>query len=100
MFLLYAVLAGLIAGLALGGRLRSLGALRLRWAWLIVAGMAIQGFLYSPPVAERVARLGPEVGPGIYVASMVIVLVAVVRNVHIPGLALVAVGAAANLAAI
>jgi hypothetical protein len=100
MFLLYAVLAGLIAGLALGGRLRTLGAIRLRWAWLIVAGMAIQAALYSEPVAERVAQLGPEVGPGIYVGSMVLVLAAVIRNVRIPGLALVAVGAAANLAAI
>jgi Family of unknown function (DUF5317) len=100
MFLLYAVLAGLVAGLALGGRFRSLGAIRLRWTWLIVAGMAIQAALYSEPVAERVAQLGPAVGPGIYVASMVLVLAAVVRNVRVPGLALVAVGAAANLAAI
>ncbi|HEV8490464.1 MAG TPA: DUF5317 family protein [Candidatus Limnocylindrales bacterium] len=100
MFLLYAVLAGLVAGLALGGRLRSLGAMRLRWAWLIVAGMAIQGLLYSEPIGERVAQLGPAVGPGLYIGSIVLVLAAVVRNIRIPGLALVAVGAAANLAAI
>jgi hypothetical protein len=100
MFLLYAVLAGLVAGLALGGRLRTLGALRLRWTWLIVAGMAVQGLLYSEPVAERVAQLGPAVAPAIYIGSMVLVLAAVVRNIRVPGLALVAVGAAANLAAI
>jgi len=100
MFLLYAVLAGLVAGLVLRGRLRSLGAMRLRWTWLIVAGMAIQGLLYSEPVAERVAQVGPAVGPGIYVGSIVLVLAAVVRNIRIPGLVLVAAGAAANLAAI
>lgn len=100
MFLLYAVLAGLVAGLVLGGRLRTLGALRLHWTWLIVVGMAIQGLLYSAPVGERVAELGPAVGPGLYIGSMVLVLAAVVRNALVPGLALVAVGAAANLAAI
>ena len=100
MFLLYAVLAGLIAGLILGGNLLQLAAIRLRWTWLIVAGMAIQGLLYSQPVSERVAQLGPEVGPGLYVASMAMVLAAVVRNVAVPGLPLVALGAASNLAAI
>jgi len=99
-FLLYAVLASLVAGLVLGGRLGRLAGLRLRWTWLIVAGMAIQGLLYTEQVSERVAQLGPLVGPAIYVGSMVLVLAAVVRNVRVPGLALVAVGAAANLAAI
>jgi hypothetical protein len=99
-FLLYAVLIGLAAGLVLGGRPGRLGEMRLRWTWLIVAGMLVQGLLYSEPVSERVAQLGPDVGPVVYITSMVIVLAAVVRNVRIPGLALVAIGAAANLAAI
>ena len=100
MFLLYAVLIGLAVALLLGGRPGRLAEMRLRWTSLIVAGMVIQGLLYSEPVSERVAQLAPEVGPTVYVTSMVMVLAAVVRNVRIPGLALVAIGAAANLAAI
>lgn len=100
MFLLYAVLIGLAAGLALGGRPGRLATMRLRWTWLIVAGMAVQGLLYSTPIGERVAQLNPALGPAVYVASMGLVLAAVVRNVRIAGLALVAVGAAANLGAI
>lgn len=100
MFLLYAVLLGLVAGLLFGGRPGRLAEMRLRWTSLIVAGMVIQGLLYSEPVSERVAQLAPEVGPMVYVTSMVMVLAAVVRNVRLPGLALVAIGAAANLAAI
>lgn len=100
MFLLYALLLGLVAGLLFGGRPGRLAEMRLRWTSLIIAGMVIQGLLYSEPVSERVAQLGPEVGPTVYVTSMVMVLAAVVRNVRVPGLALVAIGAAANLAAI
>lgn len=100
MFLLYAVLIGLAVGLLLGGRPGRLAEMRLRWTWLIVTGMLIQGLLYFEPVSERVAQLGPEVGPVVYVTSMIIALAAVVRNGRIPGLALVAIGAAANLAAI
>lgn len=100
MFLLYAVMVGLAAGLVLGGRPGRLAEIRLRWTWLIVAGMVVQGLLYSDPVSERVGQLGPAVGPAIYVASMAMVLAAVIRNVRVPGLALVAIGGALNLAAI
>ena len=41
-----------------------------------------------------------DLGPPLYVASTGAVLVAVIRNIRIPGMALVAVGAGANLAAI
>jgi Family of unknown function (DUF5317) len=99
-FLLYAVLVGLAAGLLLGGRPGRLAEVPLRWTWLIVAGMVIQGLLYSDPVSQRVAQVGPAVGPAIYVASMAMVLAAVIRNARIPGLALVAIGGALNLAAI
>jgi Family of unknown function (DUF5317) len=99
-FLLYAVLIGLAAGLLLGGRPGRLAEIPLRWTWLIVAGMVIQGLLYSDPVSQRVAQVGPAVGPAIYVASMAMVLAAVIRNARIPGLVLVAIGGALNLAAI
>ena len=44
--------------------------------------------------------LAGGVGEAIYVASTAAVLIAVLRNLRIPGMALIALGAASNLAAI
>ena len=96
MFILYAIPIGIVAGYLLGGRLDRLGDLHFHWAWLAIAGLFLQVVLFSPAVAERVGDLGPAV----YVLSTLAVLVAVVRNWRIPGLAIVAVGAAGNLLAI
>ena len=95
-FILYAVLIGLIAGLLTGGSAARLGDLRFRWAPLIVVGMIGQVLLFSTPLGDA---LGP-VAPAVYVASNLVVLVAVWRNLDLPGLALVLVGGCANLLAI
>ncbi len=96
MFILYAIPIGIIAGYLAGGRLERLGALRLRWAPLALLGLAIQALIFNDPVS----RLVGDAGPAAYVASTAIVLVAVLRNVMIPGVALIALGAGCNLAAI
>lgn len=96
MFPLYAILIGLVVGLALGGSVANLGRLRLRWGGLALAGLLAQVVLFAEPVAARVGDLGPP----IYVASSVLVLVALLRNLHVSGLRLMAVGAISNLAAI
>jgi hypothetical protein len=96
MFLLYAIVLGLLVGLLVGGRPKGLASLEFRWAWLAVAGFATQILLFSAPISERVG----DAGPPIYVASTGLVLAAVLRNVRIQGLSLVAAGAAANMAAI
>jgi hypothetical protein len=96
MFLLYAVVIGLVAGLVLRGRPAGLASLDFRWAPLAIGGFAVQIALFSGPVSDRVGGLGPL----IYMASTATVLIAVLRNVRIPGLALVAMGALSNLVAI
>ena len=96
MFILYAVLIGLVLGFVLGGRLSGLATIDFRWPWLAIGGFLVQLILFSDPVRERVGDLGAP----LYVASTLAVLIAVVRNVRIPGMALVALGAACNLAAI
>jgi hypothetical protein len=95
-FILYAIPVGIVAGYLLGGRLDRLGDLRFHWAWLAILGLLVQVILFSPAIAERVGDLGPA----IYVLSTVAVLIAVVRNWRIPGLAVVAIGATCNLLAI
>jgi hypothetical protein len=97
MFLFYALPIGLILGLLLGGRPSGLANLNFRWGMLAVAGFAVQLVLFSGPVSERI---GDQAGPVLYVASTALVLVAVLANLRIPGMVLVAIGAASNLAAI
>ncbi len=96
MFPLYAIAIGLGAGLLAGGRLSRLGRIDLRWAPLALIGLMAQVILFAEPVAARVGSPGAP----IYVASSVLVLVALLRNAEVAGLKLVAVGAIANLAAI
>ena len=96
MFILYAVLIGLVLGFLLGGRLSGLATVDFRWPWLAIGGFLVQLVLFADPVRTIVGDLGPP----LYVASTGAVLVAVIRNIRIPGMALVALGAGANLAAI
>ena len=94
--MLYAVFAGVAVGLLARGRLHALADLRVHWAPLAVAALLLQVALFSAPVAAVIGSLGPPV----YVGSTAAVLVVVLRNVRIPGLAIVAAGAGCNLAAI
>jgi hypothetical protein len=95
-FILYAVLAGLVIGLVSGGSVARLGDLQFSWAPLIAVGMVVQLLLFSTNVGDALGAAAPLV----YVASNVAVLVAVWKNRSIPGLPLVLVGGAANLLAI
>jgi uncharacterized protein DUF5317 len=95
-FILYAIPIGLLAGFALGGRIGTLTELRIRWAWLAIAGFALQVALFSEPLGAAVGAAGPP----LYVLSNLAVLAAVLRNLAVPGIALVALGALCNLVAI
>lgn len=96
MFILYALVIGLVVGYLVGGRPSGLATIQFRWGWVALFGLAVQVALFSGPVTERIGAAGPP----LYVASTAFVFVAVLRNIRIPGLALVALGAASNLAAI
>jgi hypothetical protein len=95
-FVLYAVVVGIVVGYALGGRLERIGSVGVRWPWLAFAALAVQVVLFLPRVGDA---LGPA-APAVYVASSLAVLVVILANVRIPGVALIAAGAASNLAAI
>lgn len=96
MFILYAIVIGLIVGSLAGGRLSGLAAVQLRWSWVMLAGLLVQVVLFSEPVSARIGSLGPP----IYVASTAVVIGAVLANRAVTGMPIVAVGAASNLAAI
>ncbi|CAN5789907.1 DUF5317 domain-containing protein [soil metagenome] len=96
MILLYAVAAGLIAGLVSGGRLSALADARFRLWPVALAGLAFQVLLFSSPLTASVGSLGPT----LYVVSMLAVVMALVVNLRLPGFALIVLGAALNLVAI
>jgi hypothetical protein len=96
MFILLSVPVGIVVGVLLGGRIGGLTTLRFRWVWLAIIGFAIQLAIFSDPIGTRVG----DAGPAIYVVSNLAVLAAVLRNLAIPGMPIVAIGAACNLAAI
>ncbi len=91
--LLYSIAAGLILGRLLGGRLQNLEHVRFIWWQLALAGLAVQLLLFADPIQQRVG----EEGPFIYVVSTVAVLIALLRNLRLPGLAVIAAGAVLNL---
>jgi hypothetical protein len=95
-FILYAIPLGMVAGLLLGGKLGRLADLRLRWAPLALLGLVVQVALFTEPIGAAVG----DAAPAIYVASTAAVLIAVLRDVTVPGMALIAIGAGSNLAAI
>jgi hypothetical protein len=95
-FILYALVIGLLLGSLVGGRWLALGSIPFRWAPLILFGFLAQIVLFSDAVAERVGAAGPV----LYVVSTLVVGAAVVRNLRIPGMPLIVLGAASNMAAI
>jgi hypothetical protein len=95
MFILYPLLLAMLLAALTGGRPDRLADLRLRWWGLAVGGLLVQVVLFSPAAAALAGM-----GPVIYVVSTGAVLITVLANMRRPGLALVAIGAALNLAAI
>jgi hypothetical protein len=86
----------MIVGVLLRGRLERLSNLHFRWPWLAIGGLLVQAALFT----EAGFAAAGSLAPAIYVVSTAAVLVAVLRNWAMPGMAIVALGALSNLAAI
>lgn len=96
MIILVAIPIGILVGLLRRGNLANLSGFRFRWAWVAVAGLVIQVALFT----EAGDRITGAAGPAIYVLSTAAVFAAVLRNIRLPGMAIVALGSISNLAAI
>lgn len=94
MSLLSAIVVGLGLGLALGGRPRNLGRLRLRWNGLVLASLAIQLVLFTGlSIAESVVTVLYLLSGGLGIAWLA-------RNLRLPGIACVLAGGLSNFLAI
>ncbi|TME13569.1 MAG: hypothetical protein E6I65_00060 [Chloroflexi bacterium] len=94
--MLWAIPAGIVVGLLAGGRLDGMSGFRFRWAPLAIGGLLVQVVLFTPTGDH----LSGSLAPAIYVASTLAVFAAVLRNVRLPGMAIVALVSLSNLAAI
>ena len=96
MIILVAIPIGILVGLLVRGNVGNLSGFRFGWAWVAVAGLLIQVALFT----QAGDAIAGSAGPAIYVASTAAVFLAVLRNVRLPGMAVVALGSISNLAAI
>jgi hypothetical protein len=94
--MLLAIPIGLAAGWLSRGSLAGLQRVRFEWAPLAVGGLLVQIFLFTPAGDD----LAGGFGPAVYVASTAAVFVAVLRNVRVRGMPIVALGSLSNLVAI
>jgi hypothetical protein len=96
MFMLWAIPVGIVTGLLVGGSLGNLSRFRFRWAALAVAGLLVQVALFT----QTGDQIAGSAGPAIYVGSTVAVFAAVLRNIRLQGMAVVALGSISNLVAV
>lgn len=91
-------LIGVVVALPFGGRLRALARMRLRWLGLAYVALAIQIAAY--PGSSLPWHTPDGVASGLWIASDVVLVAVVARNIRLPGVALVAAGLLSNLLAV
>jgi len=87
-----ALIAGVAAGYALGGRLHNLENLRLRLAWLVLVALGVQIVIYSPLGAP----LGEHAIVALHLASYAMLIAFAALNARRTGIAIAGVGIAVN----
>lgn len=98
MALAWPLLLGLAVAPLLGGRWSRLGELDLRAPWLFYAAIGLQ--LVAFPVSVLPWRTPDRAAVVLWLASYAVFILAVALNARLPGVPLVAIGMASNLAAI
>jgi hypothetical protein len=98
MALAWPLLIGLALAPLLGGRWSRLAELNLRLMWLFYAAIGLQ--LVAFPVSALPWRTPDRAAVVLWLVSYGLFIVAVAVNARVPGVPLVAVGMASNLAAI
>jgi Family of unknown function (DUF5317) len=96
LLVLGALAVGVLAGLALGGSLRTLAVASFRWWPLALVGLALQ----VVPVPSDDGEVSRWLGPGLLIASYAILLVFVGVNIRLPGFPVIAAGFLLNAVAI
>jgi hypothetical protein len=96
--LIWPVIFGLVLALVLGGRLSKIAELRLRAVWVFYVALALQFAAF--PLHWMPWRTPEEAGKIMWLVSYGVLSIAMLPNLRIPGIAVVAVGMVSNIAAI
>jgi hypothetical protein len=88
-----AIILGILLGLASGGSLRALAALRFLWWPLAFVGLALQ----IVPVPSMDGQADHWLAVGLLISSYVVLLVFVALNRRLPGFSLIALGFGLNV---
>jgi hypothetical protein len=91
-------LIGAVVALLFGGRFSALAETRFRWIGLVYVAFVLQVIAF--PYTWLPWRTSDTAAIVLWIVSDVILIVVMLRNVRLPGVALVAVGLGMNLAAI
>jgi hypothetical protein len=97
-FLIVPVLAAALLALLRGGRLKNLAVLELRFAWLPLAMFALQFGFVLFPLGQ--GELYFRAVPWVTVSTYMLLILFLALNRELPGLKLIMLGAALNLAVI
>ena len=98
MFLLIAIAVGVIVGFLSGGSLANVVNVRFRALPLLLVALFVQVLIFTPILGTL--AIIHDIGPYIYIATMLATVTAMVLNFHVPGMPIVALGAALNTLAI
>ncbi|HUG14051.1 MAG TPA: DUF5317 domain-containing protein [Thermomicrobiales bacterium] len=94
MVLLSAIALGLIIGFATGGSLAKAAGMRIGLLPVLLAALLVQVAIFTP-IAGR-WEITHSIGPYAHIATLLAVLFVMLRNLHIPGMKIIVVGAALN----
>jgi hypothetical protein len=86
-----AILIGLLAGLVRGGSLAAIGEARLRWLWLVPAGLLVSGY-----VALGVGLEAPWWVLPLHLGSYALLLAVMIANRRVVGIPIIAAGLVLN----
>jgi hypothetical protein len=97
MLRLLIIVVVIVVALLRGGSLRNIAAVQLRWLPLVIAGFALQLLIFTPFARSPLVAFATL---PIYVLSLALLAIWVATNWRIPGMALIAIGLALNVAVI
>jgi hypothetical protein len=92
--LLLAIIIALAIGFLSGGSLANASGLRIRYLPLLIAALLVQVAIFSQIAGTR--DIIHRVGPYLYIVTLFATLFVMVMNLSIPGMKVIAVGAALN----
>jgi hypothetical protein len=89
-----AVILSLAVGFLTGGSLRHVSQVRLRFLPLLIGALVVQILIFSAILGTR--DVIHRIGPYLYIGTLLVTLAVMLLNRHVPGMTIIAIGAALN----